>query len=123
MKARVKLNPKGLNKLDKNTRTAFVQAVYATKTDIVNAQVIPFDEGTMQNEQTGVDESDSHKGQAKIFTSGVQSRKLYFHPEYDYQKVNNPNARGEWFKPWIDGKKKDFTKKAFAIRLKKLNGG
>ena len=121
MRAKVILNPKGFKQIEENARKALEQAAAATKTDIVTARVIPYDTGEMQNNQTFTDLKDTDKGIARIVTDAPQARRLYFHPEYNFQKVNNPNAGGEWFEPWINGKKKDFFRKAYAERLRRLN--
>ena len=47
---------------------------------------------------------------------------MYFHPEYNFQKANNPNAGGEWLEPWINGDKKDFVPDTFQAILKKEAG-
>jgi antitoxin component of RelBE/YafQ-DinJ toxin-antitoxin module len=116
----VKLNLSNINALKSNARTALHQAAVATLTDIIQAQVIPFDQGTMQNDQTFVDTSDLNQGKVYIVTSAPQATRLYFHPEYNFQTVNNPNAQGDWFQKWVDG---DFIKTAFSQRYRKLNGG
>ena len=119
----VKYNMPNINTINRNTVTALKQAATATHTDITTAGVIPFDVGTMQNEGTFVDNTDVMNGHAQIVTAAPQAARLYYHPEYDFQTVNNENARGGWFDPWISGSKKDFAKNAFAQRLKALNAG
>ena len=114
------LNIGNINKLNQNAIRALEKAADATLTDILQAQVIPFDDGTMQNDQTFVDYTNSSIGDVSIVTSAPQATRLYFHPEYDFQTVNNPNAKGEWFEGWTDGK---FAKKAFTQFYKQLNGG
>ena len=52
-------------------------------------------------------------------TDGPQARRLYFHPEYNFQKVNNPNAGAGWFDPYTKGgSKEDFVPEAFATCMK-----
>lgn len=120
MSARIVLNQGNIGKLTENGRKALLQTADATLTDILQAQVIPFDQGTMQNDQTFVDSSDLDKGSVYIVTSAPQATRLYFHPEYNFQTVNNPNAGAGWFEDWIKG---DFTKKLFAQFYRQLNGG
>lgn len=110
-------NKAGINKIKKETLDSLVQAAEATKTDIINKQVIPFDQGTLQ-ESLFVDTSQKNKGIVSLSVSTPYARRLYFHPEYDFQKVNNPNAQSHWFEPWISGKYKNFAKEAFKKLVK-----
>ena len=118
----IKYKPGNIAALKNNGLTALHKAADATLTDIVQALVIPFDVGTMQNDQTFVDTSDlATTGKVYIVTSAVQATRLYFHPEYNFQTVNNPNAKGGWFEDWIDGSKKDFIKHSFSVFYSRLN--
>lgn len=116
----IKLNYPNIELLKQEANTALHQAAEATLTDILQAQVIPFDQGTMQNDQTFVDTTEITKGRVYIVTSAVQATRLYFHPEYNFQTVNNPSAKGEWFEDWLDGK---YIHRAFVERYRKLTGG
>lgn len=83
--------------------------------DVVEKQVIPFDKGTLQNEGTFVDKSNSKQGTVSIVSSTPYARRLYFHPEYNFQTVNNPNAKGLWFDDWLeDGKYAKEVQDAYA---------
>ena len=91
--------------------------------DIVEKQVMPFDTGFMQNESTYVNKSQSKHGKVSIVTSTPYARRLYFHPEYNFRKDNNPNAKGKWLQAWTqEGKYADKVKKAYAKFLKDLGG-
>ena len=74
-------------------------------TDVTNAQIMPFDVGTMQNDATYVDHSHRANGQVTLLVDEPYARRLYYHPEYNFQTVNNPNAKGLWFEDWADGGK------------------
>ena len=74
-------------------------------TDVTNAQIMPFDVGTMQNDATYVDHSHRANGQVTLLVDEQYARRLYYHPEYNFQTVNNPNAKGLWFEDWADGGK------------------
>lgn len=95
----------------------------ALHTEIVQAQVMPRDTGHLQNDSTFVDYSQSSRGVVTIVSSTPYARRLYFHPEYNFRKVENPNAQGKWFDPWISGKEKDFCRNAFAAFMKQEGGG
>ena len=91
--------------------------------DVVEKQVMPFDTGFMQNESTYVNKSQSKQGKVSVVTSTPYARRLYFHPEYNFRKDNNPNAKGKWLQDWTEeGKYADRIKKAYAKFLKELGG-
>jgi len=117
---RIIINYANVKKLTENGKRALLKTADATLTDIIQSQVIPFDQGTMQNDQTFVDSSDIDKGSVSIVTSAPQAKRLYFHPEYNFQTVNNPNAKGKWLEEWIEG---DFCKKLFSRFYREENGG
>ena len=94
----------------------------ALHNEVVQAQVMPRDTGNLQNTNTFVDYSDSKNGSVSIVSSTPYARRLYFHPEYNFSTVENPNAQGKWFEPWISGPEKDFCKKAYGIFYKQLGG-
>lgn len=122
-KARVTIDAGAVQRLEAESAKALAAAADATLTDILAAQVIPFDYGTMQNNQTFVDDSVVKQGHAAIVTSAKQATRLYFHPEYNFQTVNNPNAKAGWFDDWVTGAKSDFAQRAFAKFLKQRTGG
>lgn len=90
--------------------------------DVKNAQVMPFDTSHLQNTATFLDTSQSKSGTVSLVSDTPYARRLYFHPEYDFRKTNNPNAQGKWYEDWISGSKKDFCKKTFAKFFKQLGG-
>ena len=61
-------------------------------------------------------------GKVSLITSTPYARRMYFHPEYNFQTKENANARGNWYEPWISGKDKDFCSKAFSQFYKKEAG-
>ena len=120
MSVKIELDARVLQELDKAVPRAAELTVEALKTDVIAAQVIPFDVGTMQNANTFTDvHQDGDKVEAVLITDSPQARRLYFHPEYNFQKTNNPNAGGEWLEPWIKGDKKDFVQDTFKEALKR----
>ena len=109
----VKLNRGGMRQLERAAIAALEQTAEALHTEVVTAQVMPFDVGTMQNESTFVDTAESASGTVSLVTSTPYARRLYYHPEYNFRTVNNPHAQGKWLEQWIDGDKKDFCTKTF----------
>lgn len=122
MRVNVKMNKGVLRQLSKAQIIALEQTAEAVKTDVIANNVMPFDIGTMQNDATSIDATKSSQGEVTIAVDTPYARRLYFHPEYNFQKGNNPNAKGRWFDDWIDGSKKDFAIKAFKKLYKKLTG-
>lgn len=119
----VKFNMGKIRQLSKASITALEQTAEALHTEVVQAQVIPRDTGLLQGEATFVDTKDSHSGKVSIISSTPYARRLYFHPEYHFQKTENPNAKGEWWEDWIPGgAEEDFCQKTFAKLYKRLAG-
>lgn len=120
--SKIKLNAPKIKQLDRAAITSLEKTVSALHTEVVNAQVMPFKSGNMQNDNTYEDYSDSKQGKVSLNTSTPYARRMYFHPEYNFSKEENPNARGNWYEPWTTGKEKDFCKKAFSRFYKKEAG-
>ena len=110
VKSTVKMNFPRIRQLEQAQITALEQTAEALHTEVVQAQVIPFDTGALQNEGTFVDYSESRQGKVSIIFNTPYARRLYFHPEYHFQTKENPNARGKWYTDWLPGgKKSDFA--------------
>lgn len=120
---KIELDQAAIARLTKAVAPAAEKTIDALHTDVVAAQVMPFDTGDMQNNQTfTVTESDEDSVTSRLVTSSPQSRRLYYHPEYHFQKGNNPNAEGLWLEPWTGGERKDFVQNTFAENYKKEAG-
>lgn len=103
--------------------TALEMAAEALHSEVIQAQVMPRDTGNLQNESTFVDYSDVKSGHAVIVSSTPYARRLYFHPEYHFDKGENPNAKGRWYEDWLPGgKEEDFCRKVYAKFYKELTG-
>ena len=119
----IKLNMPKIKQLTQVQVTALEQTAEALHTEVVQAQVFPRDTGNLQNESTFVDYSNSSKGKVSIVSSTPYARRLYFHPEYHFQKGENPNARGKWYADWLPGgSQADFAVKAFKNIYRRLTG-
>ena len=123
VKSTIKLNMPRINQLTQAAVTALEKTAEALHTEVVQAQVMPFDTGNLQNESTFVDRSESANGKVSIVSSTPYARRLYYHPEYNFQKYENPFAGGKWFDPWLPGGiNSDFCKEAFKQFYKKEGG-
>lgn len=120
MKVKVtsKIDPKGNAYVKKLMQEALVETADALKSDLEQSQIMPFDTGALQNRSTFIDDSKKNSGVVSIVSDTVYARRLYFHPEYNYQKTHNKNAGGAWFEPYISGNKKKFATKTFTKILK-----
>lgn len=121
--SKVTFNQKGLRTVSANQQKALRMATDAVLTDVRTSQTIPFDQGTMQNDQTSANYDNVAMGQASIGTSAPQANRLYFHPEYNFQTVNNPKAGAGWFDPYITGSKRNLALQNYTKFLRQLNGG
>lgn len=119
----VKLNMPRIKQLTQAAVTALEMTGEALHTEVVQAQIMPFDTGNLQNESTFVDYTDSKNGKVTLVSSTPYARRLYYHPEYDFQTYENPFASGMWYEPWLPGGiSQDFAKNAFKQVYKKVGG-
>lgn len=120
--SKIKLNVPKIKQLDSASTKALEQTLSALHTEVVEAQVMPFDTGNMQNDSTFEDYYKSKEGKVSLITSTPYARRMYYHPEYNFQTKENPNAQGNWYEPWISGDNKDFCSKTFSEFYKKEAG-
>ena len=71
--------------------------------EIRQAQVVPRDTGNLQNESFVVDTTTEQKGYVRLRFTAPYSRRLYFHPEYNFRTDENPHAQGLWLRHWQKG--------------------
>lgn len=120
--SKIKLNMPKINQLSKATITALEKTTDALLTEVKQSQVMPFRSGNMQNDSTFPDYSESKRGKTGLITSTPYSRRMFFHPEYNFYKGENAYAQGNWYEPWISGKNKNFCKEVFTSFYKKESG-
>jgi hypothetical protein len=119
VKSVIKLNRSAIRQLDNASIRALEKTAEALHQEVVQAQVMPRDTGTLQNEKTFVDMSESYTGYVDIVSEGPYARRLYYHPEYDFQHKENPYAGGKWFNKWLPGgEQEDFVHKTYKHMLK-----
>lgn len=122
VKFKVRYIPSAIQKMEKGAQKALVATAEALKTEIVQAQVIPFDTGAMQD-NLGVNTKNAKNGEVSLTQTGSYTRRMYFHPEYNFQTKNNANAKGHWFEDWLPGgDQEDFVAETFAKFYKKYSG-
>ena len=123
VKSTVKLNMARINELSQAAVRALELTAEALHTEVVQAQVMPFDTGHLEEHATFVDYSNSQNGKVTLVSSTPYARRLYYHPEYNFQTKENPNANGKWLDDWLPGgNEADFAPNAFKRLYKKEAG-
>ena len=116
----VKMFSRRIRKLDKAAVRALEQTAEALHTDLQQSQKMPFRKGNLQNDSTFVDCSEAQAGRVYLISDTPYARRLYFHPEYHFDKTENPNAGGKWLDDYLPGgKKDDFAQNTFNRIYKK----
>lgn len=101
--SQVKINSSRIKQLTQAAVTSLEQTAEALHTEVVQAQVVPFRTGALQNESMFLDRSEAINGKVSLVHSTPYARRVYFHPEYHCKKDENPNAKGKWFEDWMSG--------------------
>ena len=117
---KVVMNQSQINKLLNAPSKALIKTAMAIETDLQTSKTIPFDTGTLQNEQTSVDPSKASSGTVQIVSDTPYARRLYFHPEYNFRHDKNPNAGGKWFDPYINGNLVNWVKETYVELLRRM---
>ncbi len=121
--SKVHLNMERIRELTQAQVTALEMTAEAIHTEVVQAQVVPFDTGNLQGESMFVDNSETKQGKVSIVHSTPYARRLYYHPEYHFQKEENPNAKAYWFDAWEEGGEHDeFAINAYKEIYRRLTG-
>lgn len=115
--SRIELKRAVLAKLDSAIYDALAKTADATLTELRDRQSMPFDTGNLQNDSTFVD--DRQRDKVSIVSTTPYARRLYFHPEYNYRRVNNANSGGKWFDSFLND---DFIEKAYCKIFKRIGG-
>ncbi|MFR2138050.1 MAG: minor capsid protein [Pseudoruminococcus massiliensis] len=119
--SKIKINQTAIKAITAKAQAALEQTADLLQTEVQQAQVIPRMDGHLQGEAMFVDKSESKYGRVSIVHSTPYARRLYYHPEYNFKKDENPNAKAHWFEDWQKGgKHEDFCNKAFAIIMRRL---
>lgn len=119
----VKLNMPRIRQLTQAAVTALELTGEALHTEVIQAQVFPFDTGHLQEDATFVDYSRANDGMVTLVSSTPYARRLYYHPEYHFQTKENQNAKGMWYEDWLSGgAKAGDASQLFAQFYKKAGG-
>lgn len=119
VKAKVELNYQAIAKLQESRDKVMPLLMEALKTEVENAQVIPRDHGDLIASSAAI----VVKNTGYLTYNTVYARRLYFHPEYNFRKDKNMNARGRWLDEWIYGPRKEWITNTFMTLWKAQAGG
>lgn len=107
VRSRVTLFTRRIKELEQAQIEALKKTTEYLHTEVVQAQVVPRDTGALQNEKFFADYSKADEGRTALIFEGPYARRLYYHPEYNFQHDENPNAKGKWMEDWAPGGKKE----------------
>ena len=123
VRSTIKLNMPRINQLTEAAVKALEMTGEALHTEVVQAQVMPFDTGHLEEDATFVDYSRAENGKVTLVSSTPYARRLYYHPEYHFQTDENPNAKGKWYEDWMPGgDSAGFAQQVFKRFYKKAGG-
>ena len=97
VKSTVKMNFPRIKQLTQAAVTALEMTAEALHTEVVQVQVMPFDTGHLEEDSFFADYKECGQGKATLVVNTPYARRLYFHPEYNFQTDENPFAGGEWY--------------------------
>ena len=131
--SKIKLNIPKLNQLSKAAITALEETTEKLHNEVMQDQVIPFGKDIMKDgkvihqggylkDNTFSDYSEGEKGKTDLISSTPYARRMYYHPEYNFNREEHKNAKGKWYDDYITGLKKDFCNKTFTKIYKKEAG-
>lgn len=119
-RSRVTLFRRSVQQLTEAQTAALEKTVEALHTEVQQAQVMPRDTGALQNEKTFVDKTNAKNGKVLLVSEGPYARRLYYHPEYNFHKEENPDAKGRWLEDWMPGGRKEkLVQETFAENLRR----
>lgn len=121
--SKVKLNMPRIRQLSQAAVSALEKTAEELHREVNAAQVVPMETGALTGEMFFCDYSESENGKATLVHHTPYARRLYYHPEYDFQTKYHANARGGWYEDWLPGgSKADFAKKAYKQFYKREGG-
>lgn len=114
VRSKVVINQRRVRQLNQAAIVALKQTAEALQDEIRQDEVIPMDKGKLRGAQFHVDDSDAKNGSVRLIHTTPYARRLYYHPEYNFNQEYDRNAKGKWFEDYLPGgKKKNFAKKTY----------
>lgn len=119
MRVEINLDEQAIQSIVEISKAAAVDTMETVYADLVASQTMPFDTGDMQNNNTWVEPTEDG---AVLITGSPQARRLYYHPEYNFQRGKNHHAGAYWLEPYISGSKKDFIREKYSELFRRRFG-
>lgn len=119
----VKLNMAAIGQLSRAQIVALEHTGEALRGEVKDAQVVPMKTGNLTGEAFFCDYSEESQGKATLVHNTPYARRLYFHPEYHFNKEFHENAKGKWFEDYVPGGKHDqFAQKKYKEIYRRIAG-
>ena len=134
----IKLDVQAIKAIEDAAVKSAEVAMEQVRADLVSSMTLPADTYVLPNGGQYVNDPKEYQGykndksiiefqndkeiHVALVNDVPQARRLYYHPEYHFQKGNNPNAGAAWLEPYITGSKKDLAKNEFVAEFKKRTG-
>ena len=99
----VNIDWKAVNKKEQEVFRALGLVAEVLQDDIREEMIVPRKTGALQGEKFYIDRSEIRKGIVSLAHTGPYARRLYYHPEYNFNREFNVNAQALWFRPWMKG--------------------
>lgn len=116
MKVKFNINQNFFINLNNISYLALDDTADALKTDLQESGTVPAKTLYLQNSSIS---TKRQRYKAIIKMDAPYARRLYFHPEYNFSKKINKKARGMWFEPYINGRKKTLPKRLYIKFIRK----
>ena len=117
---KIKLNTAKIRFYDRASIRALETTMDQIKANIGQRAVVPREHGDLEK---SVEIKRNHifgdKRDISIIYDTPYARRLYYHPEYDFNRAVNGNAQGKWLEYYFDGEGADYIVEVFKYFMKK----
>lgn len=120
MKYRVRMFPEAIKSLTASQKEGIRTVAAALLEELKDEERMPYGQGDLQERHSSIDEDAIDKGLVSIQHDSPYASRLYFHPDYTFDKGHNSNAGASWWEEWINGSKKKRPEQLFKKFFKKL---
>lgn len=123
VKIDVDIDPVFIKKLERKIVLRADMTLERLLQDIESSAVVPFDIGTLQKSGFATDAQFTDDGtvEGHLTYDTPYARRLYFSEGYNFQTVNNKNAKDHWMDDYLEGgANEDFVPETFERNLKGL---
>lgn len=127
--AKIKINPSFNKKIEEEIEEAIRLTMENFKTEVIDSQTMPRDNGNMEDDTFIKCESKSRYIAGHLITDKPYARYQYYgvtkptdeipSRPLNYQTVNNPNARSKWLEEYEDG---EWLNERFNENLRNVRG-